>query len=341
MLLRQDVEQQVVTLLAFQGPVDPGSPGTLLPELSLRGPVQLELRGLSSPVTLCAPPQDLDVTPCLLPADLHVKTPFVDLDDGGRLHFIEHAHTAEILAQVHDSPKLSWPVEVSGHKVLTIEWPTILEKPANVLMTGAKGGLGPNMLVSAEERAERLFFTVDIGNGPRLVAIEKHDTASFSIVTRGANGKSGAPGSTGSSGTSGSSGSPGSCPGSSGGNGGNGSPGGPGGAGGPGGPGANGGDVVVKVACAPSECQTLGKLLERVIRSEGGAGGPGGPGGSGGQGGAGGAGGSGASCTDSSGHYTSVSSGASGSAGANGPSGPKGPDGPPGQPGKVIFGIVH
>ena len=339
-LLRQNVEQQVVTLLADQGPRDRTSAGTLLPELPLRGAVQLSLRGISSPVTLCARPEDLDVTPCVLPRDAHVKTPFVDIDDGGRLHFIEHAHTGDIFAEVRDRPKVSWPFEVAARTVFNLDWPATFEKPADVVMKGAAGGLGPNMRVAAEERAERLFFKVDIGKGPLLVAIERPDSASFSVVTRGANGRPGTPGAPGANGAAGSAGSPGSCPGSPGGPGGNGSPGGPGGAGGPGGPGANGGDALIEVSCASAECQRLGKILERVVRSEGGAGGPGGPGGRGGQGGAGGPGGSGASCTDSQGHYMSVGGGSSGSPGANGASGPKGPDGPPGLPGKVVFAIV-
>jgi hypothetical protein len=339
-LLRQNVEQQVVSLLADQGPRDRASAGTLLPELPLRGAVQVALRGISSPVTLCAPPEELDVTPCVLPHDVHVKTPFVDVDDGGRLHFIEHAHAADIFAEVRDRPKVSWPLEVGGRRIFNLDWPATFEKPADVVMAGAAGGLGPNMRVAAEERAERFFFKVDIGKGPLLVAIERPDTASFSIVTRGAAGRPGTPGAPGTNGAAGSAGSPGSCPGSPGGAGGNGSPGGPGGAGGPGGPGANGGDVLIEVSCAQAECQRLGKILERVVRSEGGAGGPGGPGGRGGQGGAGGSGGSGASCTDSQGHYMSVGGGPSGSSGANGASGPKGPDGPPGLPGKVVLAIV-
>ena len=339
-LLRQNVEQQVVSLLADQGPRDRASAGTLLPELPLRGALKISLRGISSPVTLCAPSEELDVTPCLLPRDVHVKTPFVDLDDGGRLHFIEHAHTADIFAEVRDRPKVSWPLEVGGHAIFNIDWPATFEKPADVVLKGAAGGLGPNMRVAAEERAERFFFKVDIGKGPLLVAIEKPDSASFSIVTRGAGGRPGTPGAPGANGAAGSSGSPGSCPGSPGGAGGNGSPGGPGGAGGPGGPGANGGDVLIEVSCAQAECQRVGKILEHVVRSEGGAGGPGGPGGRGGQGGAGGPGGGGASCTDSQGHYMSVGGGPSGSAGSNGADGPKGADGPPGLPGKIVFAVV-
>jgi len=339
--LRQDVPQQVVTLLADEGPHGGSAAGTLVPEILLRGPLRLTLHGVSSPVTLCAPPEELDVTPCVLPRDVRVKTPFVDLDDGGRLHLIEHAHAADVVAEVHDRPRVSWPVEVAGRAVFTLDWPAVFERPADVVMTGARGGLGPNMRVGAEERTLRLFFKVDIGQGPLLVAVEKTDAPAFSIVTRGATGSTGSTGSSGASGASGSSGSSGSCPGSPGGSGGNGSPGSPGGAGGPGGPGANGGDVLVEVSCLPSECQQVGKLIERVVRSEGGAGGAGGPGGRGGQGGAGGAGGSGASCTDSSGHMMSVGGGSSGSAGANGADGPKGPDGPPGHPGKVVFAIVR
>jgi hypothetical protein len=329
-LLRQRFEDQVVTLLAEEGQHEAGSKGKLVPQIPLRGPLQIALTGLSSAVTLCAPREELDVTPCVLASEVHIQTPFVDLDELGNLHFIEHA------------PKASWGLEVGpAHtRVLTLDWPMFFEKPADVVLTGAPGGLGPNVLVTAEERAERLFFQVDTGKGPRLVAIEKQDATSFGIVSRGAQGSTGSTGSSGSNGSSGSSGSSGSCPGSSGGNGGNGSAGGNGGPGGPGGPGGDGGEMLVKVHCAANECQSVGKILQPILRSEGGAGGAGGAGGRGGQGGSGGSGGSGASCTDSSGHSTSVGGGSSGSAGANGSDGPRGPDGPPGKPGKVTYVIV-
>jgi hypothetical protein len=335
LLVRQKYDAQISTLLAEEGA---GGQGKLMPALPMRGALHLPLAQLSLPPTLCAPEEELDVTPCVLASDVHVKTPFVDLDDHGDLHFLEHAKTADILKEIYDKPSVSWPVEVGHTKVLAFDWPVTLEKPDDVVMMGAPKA--PNTMVTVEEHAGRLFFQVDIGKGPLLVAVEKPDTARFAIITRGAQGTAGSPGAAGSNGSPGSSGSSGSCPGSPGGNGGNGTAGGNGGPGGPGGRGADGGDVLVKVACSGADCQRLGQLVAHVVKSEGGAGGPGGPGGPGGQGGAGGSGGSGASCTDSQGHSTSVSGGSSGSAGPNGSPGPRGPDGPPGSPGRVTFGTL-
>ena len=332
-LVRQDVWKQTATLLAYEGQ----KAGTsVLPSVDLRGALFARIDGLKEPVTICAPPDTLDVTPCLLPSEVKPKVPIVYVDADGLLHFVERVTSRDATRLVYDTPNLPLPFDVGGKPLLTVEWPIVFERPDDVVFSGPGSGRGPDLRVVVERRySPRLFFQVDGPEGKLVGVVEASDLGSFTVATRGGAGTPGARGMDGSNGTSGSPGTPASCPGSPGGAGGNGTPGGNGTNGGPGGPGGPGGNVVIHVACITGECGSVVGTVQKVVRSEGGPGGRGGDGGRGGQGGQGGPGGSGASCTDAQGHMTSVSGGTSGSAGANGSSGMRGSDGPPGKPGKV------
>jgi hypothetical protein len=338
-LVRQDVRKQTATLLtvdAGEGHDANGGAASVLPSLNLRGALYARVDGIKDPITICAPPDTLDVAPCLLPAEVKPKVPIVYVDAEGLLHFVERVTSKDAMRLVYDTPNLPLPFDVGGRPLLTVEWPIVFEEPPPLVFQGPMSGRGPDLRVVIEKRySPRLFFEVSGPQGKLVGVVEGKDAPSYEIASRGGGGTPGARGMDGSNGSAGSPGMPGSCPGSPGGQGGNGSPGGNGTSGGPGGPGGPGGNVSVSVACATGDCRSVVGLVERVVRSEGGPGGPGGEGGHGGQGGAGGPGGSGASCTDSQGHFTSVSGGASGSPGSNGSSGARGADGPRGAPGKV------
>ncbi|HEX3344147.1 MAG TPA: hypothetical protein VHS09_06215, partial [Polyangiaceae bacterium] len=288
-LVRQDLWKQTATLLALDGD-KPGS--SVLPSLDLRGALYARADGLKDPVTLCAPPETLDVAPCLLPAEVKPRVPIVFVDAEGLLHFVERVTSKDAMRLVYDTPNLPLPFDVGGRPLLTIEWPIVFEPPDPLVFEGPSSGRGPDIRVVVERRySPRILFEVTSPQGKLVGVVEARDAASFAIASRGGRGTPGARGMDGSSGASGSPGMPGSCPGSPGGQGGSGSPGGNGTSGGPGGPGGPGGNVAVSVACATGECGSLLGLAQKVIRSEGGAGGAGGEGGHGGTGGAGGPGG--------------------------------------------------
>jgi hypothetical protein len=334
-VVRQDVWNQTATLLAYAGD-KPGS--QVIPSLDLRGAFYARVDGLKDPVTLCAPPDALDVSPCLLPTELHPTVPIIYVDPEGLLHFVERITSRDAIRLVYDTPNLPLPVEVAGRPLLTLEWPIAFELPDALVFSGPASGRGPDLRVTIERRySPRILFEVASPSGPLAGVVEAKDVESFEIATRGGAGTPGARGMDGAPGTAGAAGTPASCPGSPGGMGGNGSPGGNGTSGGPGGPGGPGGDLVVNVACATGECGAVVGLVQRMVRSEGGPGGPGGAGGNGGQGGAGGPGGSSTSCTDSQGHTTFVSGGSPGMAGANGSPGARGADGSRGAPGHVAI----
>jgi hypothetical protein len=332
-LVRQDVWKQTVTLLAYDG-AQPGA--SVLPSIDLRGALFARVDGTKEPVTVCAPPDALDVTPCLLASEVKPKVPIVYVDADGLLHFVERVTSRDAMKLVYDTPNLPLPFDVGGKPLLTIEWPIAFERPEDVVFNGPTSGRGPDLKVTVERRySERLLFEVDGPAGKLAGVVEPKDLGSFVVASRGGAGTPGFRGTDGANGSAGSSGSPASCPGSPGGQGGNGTAGGNGTSGGPGGPGGRGGDVVVRVSCVTGNCGAFAGVVEKTVRSEGGAGGRGGDGGRGGTGGPGGPGGSSASCTDSQGHMTFVSGGSPGSAGSNGSSGMRGADGARGAPGKL------
>jgi hypothetical protein len=338
--VRQNVWKQTATLLAFEG----GRPGaSVLPAVDLRGSLFARIDSLEDPITLCAPPDALDPTPCLAPSDLKPAVPIVYVDDKGLLHFVEKVASKDAARLVYNTPNLPLPFTVHGREVVTIEWPIVFEKPDDVVFTSPAGQRSPDLQVTIEKRySPRLFFEVVAPQGSLVGVVEPSDVASLVIATRGGPGTPGTPGSNGANGTNGSAGMSASCPGSPGGNGGPGGAGGNGGPGGPGGPGGDAGDIAVAVTCATGDCDAVAALASRIVMAPGGSGGPGGQGGRGGQGGQGGPGGSGTSCTDYSvkpPRTSYLSGGTTGPKGADGSPGASGPAGPPGADGKVAIRV--
>src|SRR5581483_10145657 len=71
-LVRQDVWRQTATLLGYAG----DRPGlSVLPEVKLRGALSVTVDGISRPVGLCAPPKELDPSPCIAPHDVTLENP--------------------------------------------------------------------------------------------------------------------------------------------------------------------------------------------------------------------------------------------------------------------------
>jgi hypothetical protein len=329
--VRQDVWKQVSTLL----PLDQKK--TVLPSITLRGALFVRVPGYSDPLTLCAHPEALDVTPCIDPRAVRPRVPILTVDEQGLLHVVERIATADALKLVYNTDNLPLPIEVGGKPVITLEWPIHFDAPAPIVFEGETSSRGPDIRVSIERRySTRLLFDVDGPNGKLRGVVESDDLAGMAIVSRGGAGRSGAPGSPGSAGSTGSAGTSASCPGGRGGDGGRGGNGGNGTAGGPGGPGGPGGDVRAQLACVTGNCESVAQVVRAMVRSEGGLGGAGGAGGAGGQGGAGGAGGAGTSCYDSvRKQSTYVSGGSTGSSGSNGSPGARGANGANGAPGTV------
>ncbi len=335
--VRQQVLAGTATLLGSAERVPPLS---VLPEIALRGALEIELEGLSRPVTICAPAAQLDPEPCVTADQVIVASPLVAIDRDGALHFVDALAAAQVAQLARTVDQVVLPISVAGRRLLAPEWALVFEKPRDDLDLPATPG-EPDMQIRVERGPHgRLVDMVHTKDRDYLVAVEAADAPNFHIASRGADGRSGSDGSDGIDGFSGTSGVNASCPSFSGTNGNAGGDGSSGSDGSDGGAGDPGGNIQVDIACGGAPCTDLVALVGRTISSVGGRGGSGGRGGRGGKGGRGGSGGSRTTCTTDN-HMVSVSGGSDGMLGRDGASGRHGSQGSSGAPGRVSVRVVH
>ncbi|HEY2899187.1 MAG TPA: hypothetical protein VGL59_01330 [Polyangia bacterium] len=334
-LVRQNPVQQTATLLGLATVDRVRAPA--LPPPSLRDAIRVELEGIARPVTVCAPPNDLDPSPCLQPQDVALDSPFAFMDGDGLIRFRDNLRAGELIA-LAGAERLTVPVTVAAKPVATLDWSLRFEAPADLIFDAPTARTDDWHLRARLERssAGRLVYVVTQANRQSTVVVESVDAGAFHIVSQGARGFDGSDGEPGSNGWDGLAGQDASCPSSNGSDGGNGSDGSNGAPGGDGGDGSNGGNVLVDVACPDRACADLAALAAKTIISRGGAGGHGGHGGRGGSGGRGAFGGHGTTCTDSEGNTSWLSAGFDGTSGAIGRNGPDGRPGKDGAPGRVL-----
>lgn len=322
LLLRQSVARKKASLLAYNH-----QPPYLEyhSEITLQQWLLVEVEGVSRPVTLCDPARQLDPTPCISPDVVNGESALVSIDKRGVLRFADELPISAVLSSLRN--RLTLPIRILGKPLFTFDWPFVVERPQDLILSGSEpGDSGPSLkvLVDLQYPAYSLF-TVSTASAVYAVVVENRDVAAFHIVSRGTPGIAGSDGARGWDGNHG-----GECQ-----NGSNGSSGGPGGAGGLGG---NGGEILVEVKCGQAPCEQAVAMLPRTILSTPGPGGPGGRGGVGGRGGWGGPARLASTHTDSDGNTVTddpgCSAGMSGSSGANGFDGE---NGAPGRPGQVRF----
>lgn len=334
-VVRQDVTNQQSTVLRS----GEATGLSVLPDLSFRGALWIEVAGVSRPITLCQPPRVLDPSPCVAAEDVTIDNPLAYLDRGGVFRFVDRIGAQATLALARASETFPLPISVGGRRVVSAQWPLAFQRPDNLILSGHSGN-GPDLAVTVRRAgAARFAFSVTGGGTLRIAVVEAADLPAFRIVSRGATGKSGFDGMNGMDGSSGMSGSSASCPSSRGSDGSRGHDGDDGRNGSDGGRGGDGGDVQVDVNCGSVTCTARDlAALRAVFASEGGRGGSGGKGGRGGRGGRGGDGGMGTTCHDRNG-TSSLSGGSDGMSGSDGHNGWDGHDGPRGNPGQVRFSV--
>jgi hypothetical protein len=335
-LINQDLPNQTATLTATAADRPSVS---VLPALRLRGALQVELDGISKPVTLCGHPSSLDPSPCLRPEDVRIDSPLASLDLNGSFRFASKIPEATAVTLAQPKHQLILPVSIGGHVMASIEWTAVFSPTKDLVFSAdVPGSTGPSLEVLAERsEPDHLRYSLNYAGRPYQAVVEWDNAGKFHVISRGAAGKPGTPGVDGSDGAAGIDGSDASCPSSPGTDGSQGGDGTDGTNGGPGWPGGNGGPVNVKLSSSPELRSSTMEVLHAAVLSQGGPGGAGGVGGRGGQGGQGGRGGSGASCSDANGQTSSVSGGNAGSNGFDGANGANGPVGPDGAAGPVTF----
>jgi hypothetical protein len=323
-LVTQQVWPQTAKLIAYGGA---GAGSSVLPEVKLRGALQVVVQGVSRPVTLCGGKRSFDPSPCIQPSDVHIDNPYAYLDKHGAFRFVDHITMTQAVSLAASRDKFVLPIRVGDKSLLSLTWTLAYARPEDMIFRSPNPGEnGPNLGVLVDARdPSRYIVSANDGVVPHLAVVEVADVQSFHVGSSGAQGETGESGASGSDGSSGSE-----C--SDGGNGSDGED------GGPGGPGGNGGTVTVRVECASSDCSALKASLTNVALSIGGPGGAGGSGGSGGAGGSGGSGRSPTTHTDDQGNTVVDDPGCSaGSSGASGSNGSDGPNGAPGHAGVVRF----
>jgi hypothetical protein len=339
-VVRQDAESGTATLL---GRVEGRGDLSILPALALRGAIQVTLRGLARPVTICSPPAILDPTPCLDPRALEFRDRLLTFD-GDSFRFAERLPARAAVDLARAGATIDLAVSAAGHRLASLNWPIVFQRPSALVVASQRAGeRGPDLQVRVSHApASRLVFAVAGPAGERFAVVDRRDLPFFSVISRGGPGRPGTEGWPGRDGLGGSTGVDASCPGSPGSNGGAGEDGTNGGDGRDGTDGGPGGAIQVEVSCRQDDrCGETLSLVRGSVRSQGGPGGSGGPGGRGGAGGPGGYGGLGASCTDPSGAILSVGGGSPGLSGTSGVPGYPGRSGNDGAPGPVSVRVVN
>jgi len=338
-LVRQDVERHTSTLV---GSYDDDSVVSVLPQLSLRGTLHLELQGIDRSVTLCAPPEALDPSPCVPATEVSLGNPMAYLEADGSIRFVERITAGDAFRLAAQQERFVVPVVVHGQQLTALDWALRFVTPNELVLAGGSAGRnGPDLGVRLDVlAAHRLSYTVSEGSRQYIAIVEHPHWRDFDVLSRGAGGASGTDGSRGRDGFSGLPGTNASCPSSAGTDGGRGEDGSAGGDGGPGGNGGDGGNVLVEIHATGAQADELLSLVRWTIASRGGHGGAGGTGGTGGRGGSGGSGGMSATCFDAEGHTTFLSGGSQGLSGNDGRSGMAGMSGSAGRDGVVTVRVV-
>jgi len=284
--VRQDLRRHTNTLLGYSGD---GSV-SVLPQPTLRGALHVALQGIDRPLTVCAPPEELDLSPCVPTSAVALDNPLVHLERDGTLRFAEQLTAHEAVSLAASARRLVVPLSVGGRTLTELAWDLVFETPADlVLESHSRGGDGPDLQVHLERMSTgRLGYSVVNGDDRYEAVVETSRASSFHVTSKGADGANGFDGSSGHDGGAGLMGSGASCPSFAGSDGRRGEDGGAGADGHAGSPGGRGGNIVVEVAHNDTSSQESLTLLRGSIRSEGGSGGAGGSGGLGGRGGSGG-----------------------------------------------------
>jgi hypothetical protein len=338
-LIRQDLRRGTATLLGDAK----GGGVSVLPQLALRGALHIELEGIDGPVTVCAPSEALDPSPCVRASEVGVDSPLMFADADGTLHFVEHLFARDVDAIAAIARRVTVPFVVDGQRLTALDWEVQFETPQDLVFGGGTvGDDGPDVEVRVEAlTTHRLRYIVKRGAEEYHAIVERPRARDFHVTSRGNDGSRGLDGSAGGHGGAGPGGISASCPSSEGTNGGRGGDGNAGGDGSNGGAGGRGGQILLELISGGPTRDELLATLRGTVSSKGGSGGAGGSGGTGGRGGVGGTGGSGATCTDSQGHVTMLSAGGSGLNGSDGRNGSAGSTGPNGDDGRVTVRVIE
>ena len=83
-----------------------GGPVSVVPDVSLRGTFFAEVGGISRPITVCAPPKQLDPSPCIATGDIRSQQRVAYVDGDGALRFTDRLTMKDALDLAAGGPTL-------------------------------------------------------------------------------------------------------------------------------------------------------------------------------------------------------------------------------------------
>jgi len=200
-LVRQDVWRQAATLFGYGGD---GPRVSVLPEVSLRDALWIEVPGWSRPVTLCQAPRLIDPTPCVDATDVRIENPLAYLDRGGAFRFVDQITSRDAVSLAGAGRHFMLPVSVGGHRLVSIDWALQFERPENIVFSASRDGKGPDLDVTVDRTDPVRFSLTIVREGAVYRAVvEAGDLPAFRVASRGAPGSDGMAGASGSDGTGG------------------------------------------------------------------------------------------------------------------------------------------
>ena len=142
-LVRQHVNQQVVTLLA------PGKDrDELLPLLDLKASLHFSV-GWSRPLSMCQAPSALAVEPCIDAREVEVANPMVKIDAEGVVRLPERLAMVDAMGLARADEGLVLPIRLAGKLVTSLQVPLRFEVPESIYFEGNVGERGPAVNVAA------------------------------------------------------------------------------------------------------------------------------------------------------------------------------------------------
>lgn len=331
LVVEQQVREQIARLLSFRESEENVS---VVPAVDLRGHLLFQVNDFARPITLCASPDDFEVSPCIDAGEVGIGVPFAMLESNGQFRFAETIAMDQVLDLARED-EFVLPILFRGQQVAEARWGMRFRTTGPIAFQPGYGEPGPEVHVDVDATGANVIYTIGT-NQPLYVVLDRDGLGGFGVVAAGGDGHPGEPGATGTPGRAGRAGRNASCSqggatdGTDGGNGG------PGGHGGPAGDGGSGGFIIATLRCRGARCGALRRDLAGTLAAPGGAAGVGGAAGRGGRAGPGGSGGASTTCNG-----VSLEAGRRGRDGVRGPDGRSGPGGRPGRRGRVSIRMTR
>ena len=206
LVVEQDVRAQAARLLSFRETEDNVS---VVPSIDLRGHLLFHVSAFQRPITLCAAPDEFEVSPCIDASEAGLGVPFATLEENGSFRFAETIGIQNVL-ELARGDEFVLPILFRGQEVVQVRWDMRFRTTGPLILQPGYGMPGPEVAVDVDALGPNVVYT--IGEGQPLYAVLDHDNVgTFGVVAAGGDGAPGEPGAAGRPGQDGASGRSASC----------------------------------------------------------------------------------------------------------------------------------